>query len=494
MSRARLPEVAPIVTAADRFDPASVLDVVPRWRAPTGEHYERPMHLAPYAELLDRAVLQGGVRAVVACPNQVGKSVTSISALAFAHLKRPGLAHMFLSYGKERSAQARRDLIDLCEDLGIKTHNSGDLTWLDDTTTVRWSSCSGAVIGFQCNGLMLADDIVRDDAAAHSASQREKLNRWFMRSALSRLSSKRVDGTPAASVVLVATRQHVHDLSGKMIETPGWEHLRIPALCDDEKNDPLGRKLGESIWPARKPASEYLAFQKNDPTGFATLAQGLPRADAAILFGDPVRFERDAMPKFGRNVWGVDLSYSGKQTADWNIMIGGLVDAQGRLWIHTILRQKEQPEAFIDRAAAAFRTKPGTCVFRYGTNEESACRELERAGIRLQRVKARETKMSFARESGAVREWNSGRVLVVEGAAGDAFCDALCETTLIEGLDRHDDDADGLSSCCYAAGFHLGPGRHSDDSDLFRPLKGRSLFGDFGGGQVLVDTSELRRN
>lgn len=50
------------------------------------------------------------------------------------------------------------------------------------------------------------------------------------------------------------TRWHEDDLGGRLIqdeENGGdrWHRIMLPALCEDEENDPLGRKIGDPLWP-----------------------------------------------------------------------------------------------------------------------------------------------------------------------------------------------------------------------------------------------------
>jgi predicted phage terminase large subunit-like protein len=54
-------------------------------------------------------------------------------------------------------------------------------------------------------------------------------------------------------VIIVATRWHEDDLVGRLVasEPDRWRVISLPALAEHE--DPLGRAVGEPLWPARYP-------------------------------------------------------------------------------------------------------------------------------------------------------------------------------------------------------------------------------------------------
>ncbi len=59
---------------------------------------------------------------------------------------------------------------------------------------------------------------------------------------------------PGGRIVVIQTRWHEDDLSGFLLrEDPdNWHEIRLPAICDD-LDDPLGRAIGEPLWPERYP-------------------------------------------------------------------------------------------------------------------------------------------------------------------------------------------------------------------------------------------------
>lgn len=91
-----------------------------------------------------------------------------------------------------------------------------------------------------------ADLLVLDDASAKNYEEamsptiREHTWDWFTSTAYTRLS-------PNGKVVVIATRWHEDDLSGRLIKQGGWHVLSLPAIA--EEDDEMGRLPGEPLWP-----------------------------------------------------------------------------------------------------------------------------------------------------------------------------------------------------------------------------------------------------
>lgn len=69
----------------------------------------------------------------------------------------------------------------------------------------------------------------------------------------------RTENFIANGLVSHNTRWHEEDLTGHIFNSPGaeqWTHIRLPAICD-APDDPLGRAIGESIWPERFDEAHY---------------------------------------------------------------------------------------------------------------------------------------------------------------------------------------------------------------------------------------------
>ena len=123
--------------------------------------------------------------------------------------------------------------------------------------------------------LLIVDDVIKSDVEALSeTTQRRHLN-WWKSTALTRLE-------PDAAIVGIGTRWSVDDLLGRLADSD-FEVVRLPAIAEDD--DPLGRELGEALWPARYPTG-VLAKIKEAQGGFWWQAQyqGTPEPVSGNLF------------------------------------------------------------------------------------------------------------------------------------------------------------------------------------------------------------------
>jgi len=102
----------------------------------------------------------------------------------------------------------------------------------------------GAIAGHGANALII-DDPHRNRESADSPHQQDRIFQWWQDDALTRLE-------PDGIVLLMLTRWNTGDLAGRILEhesDPPWEVIRLPALA--EEHDPLGRVVGEPLWPER---------------------------------------------------------------------------------------------------------------------------------------------------------------------------------------------------------------------------------------------------
>lgn len=98
------------------------------------------------------------------------------------------------------------------------------------------------IAGFRSD-LTVIDDPVKGRKEAESETVRNGVWDWWVFDVRPRLK-------PGGKVVLIMTRWHEDDLAGRILAEEGseWKVLRLPMEADTE-DDPLGRRLGERLWP-----------------------------------------------------------------------------------------------------------------------------------------------------------------------------------------------------------------------------------------------------
>lgn len=93
--------------------------------------------------------------------------------------------------------------------------------------------------------LLIIDDPIKNDAEARSPHCREKQWEWWQSVASTRLR-------PGGLTVVIQTRWHRDDLTGKILAQAAeagrnWKQIKLTAIA--EEGDPLGRAIGQPLWP-----------------------------------------------------------------------------------------------------------------------------------------------------------------------------------------------------------------------------------------------------
>lgn len=161
--------------------------------------------------------------------------------------------------------QASRDLLsDVGPDLygvSVRQDSRSSSDWRTTAGGGMLTAGVGGAITGKGGDLLIIDDPFKNAEQASSLVIREKVWHWWLSTARTRLH-------PGGFVILVLTRWHDDDLAGRLLkaarEDPDvdqWHELRLPALA--EADDPLGRKPGEPLWPARYDAATLEKTRKS---------------------------------------------------------------------------------------------------------------------------------------------------------------------------------------------------------------------------------------
>lgn len=164
--------------------------------------------------------------------------------------------------------------MDLAERFGRKIRNTlmgpesvatfGPLIPGDNRAAGRWETIKGgeyyaAGVGGPITGrrsnLGLIDDPVKSRKEADSVTYRETTWQWYLGDFRTRL-------LPGAGIIVIQTRWHEDDLSGRILpkdydfrsgwvkarDGELWYVLNFPAICE-RGDDGTGREIGEALWP-----------------------------------------------------------------------------------------------------------------------------------------------------------------------------------------------------------------------------------------------------
>lgn len=192
--------------------------------------------------------------------------------------------------------------------------------------------------------LGIGDDLFKDHEEARSQAIRDQAWNWFTKVFMTRRMGRKL-------VILVMTRWHSDDVIGRLTdpenphynaeEAKRWKIIRLPAISEEpcaENNfqaDPLGRKPGEALWPARYDLDFLHSQQRLDPLGFAALYQQRPSvADGVLFLRENVRYYNKADLPDNLNFYcGSDHAVKTGQRNDFTVMLKAGVTKQSDIYL-----------------------------------------------------------------------------------------------------------------------------------------------------------------
>lgn len=308
-------------------------------------------HHRNYHDVLDRLALDlesGACKmGVISTPPQIGKSTWVNWFVAWRMARHPEDPIIRMSYAASLATKHGRYVQQIVEDhggeFGLLPRKGawGQDEWETRTgAALRSGGMLTGVSGYPCT-LMLLDDPLSGRAQADSQVYRDRTWDEYSGSLVSRMR-------PGSPLLVVATRWHMDDPIGRLIEKHGDERtggkvrvINLAALA--RENDILGRAVGEPLqhpWIDPEDHDAALAHwndqrAKSTMRDWYSLYQGDPRpVEGALLTEAQVAAAtwRGDLPEFVKTVVGVDQSGGGRDVA--GIIAGGLT-ADGKLiWTH----------------------------------------------------------------------------------------------------------------------------------------------------------------
>ena len=265
-------------------------------------------HLAPVAQLLERAAAGECVRAVIAAPVRHGKTTLVKASILYLLRRNPRLRINFASYASDLAEAKMYEVRQLAPSQGIRMAPDFD-------TDAEWRTIeggavkAGGLIGGPWNGqganVGFVDDPYKNAEQADSFAYREKTSTAFWSAFMTRLE-------PGASCFEIAACWGNHDL-GQELRRKGWEWVCLPAL--DESEQPL--------WPERWSRDELLRVRASQPARlWAALYQGSPLPEGGRIFDPSHLAMYDALPSGPYiDALGLDLAYGARRQHDRSALV-----------------------------------------------------------------------------------------------------------------------------------------------------------------------------
>ncbi len=302
------------------------------------------------------AVTRGEIsRLIISAPPRHGKSeLTSIRLPAWYLGRNPTKQVITASHGADLAEKFGRDVRNLFSESSFRALFPEIGIAADSSARGLWHTTKGGVyaavgVGGSATGkgadLALIDDPFKGRAEADSEVIRESVWDWYRSVLRTRLM-------PGGSIILINTRWHPSDLSGRLIEEmeagtgERWEVLNLPAIALD--NDPLGRLPGEPLWPSAYDLEALAATELSlGDREWSALYQGAPTSGQGGVFKVAQLQALDAAPAGGTVVRAWDLAATaqvGTRDPDWTVGFKLARYPDGRFGILDVVRLRGGPD------------------------------------------------------------------------------------------------------------------------------------------------------
>lgn len=331
-------------------------------------------HLLYISTKVATAVHNGGGRIIISLPPRHGKSrMLSIGSTVWGLETYPGYYFGLCTYGSQLSLDFSGTVRDQLErnqdklDVRIrKGSNRIDKFLTENDGGVMAFGVGGAMTGRGFHVFFL-DDYIKQLKEALSPTYRQQIWDWFVTTAFTRLE-------PGATVVIVATRWHDDDLIGRIIKEmkDAWEYIRIPALAED--NDPLGRAVGEALFPERYDVEALLSIKRMlGSFWFSAIYQQNPRDDESRMANKDWLQYTGNLPNPNTLTWGRIWDFAGlKNAGDYTVGLKlGADKPNYRGYITDIRRGQMSPDS-VDELFKAVAKEDGKHVTIYIAQEPGA--------------------------------------------------------------------------------------------------------------------------
>lgn len=322
-----------------------------------------PIHLARLMDTLQRCATTPFGRCMIFMPPGTAKSTYTSAVLPAwcigndltGHYwpKRQG-RYIIASYADDLAEDQSRRCQQILKQEEYSHIWDTPVTLGDLTGASKWNTNTGCevqakglmagITGKRANGVII-DDPVKNREEADSPQTQKRIVNEYQGSVLSRL-------LPGAWIAFIMTRWNENDLAGYILpdDYKGesglikckdglfWEILNLPAKAENI-DDPLGRAMGEYIFPEYYPAQHWQMYE-NTPSSegqrdWASLYQQRPTAQGSGKFTrdmfEPYYYDPDDVPLALTLIGAGDYAVT-KDGGDWTELAIWGMDSNSTLW------------------------------------------------------------------------------------------------------------------------------------------------------------------
>lgn len=423
-------------------------------------------HHALILEVLEKVITGTLPRAMLFLPPGSAKSTMgSVVAPAWAMGKFPGMKIILASYGSDLARKHGRRARQVARSPEFKaifnTTISADTSAADEwalTNGSEYLACGllSGITGHRAQGVII-DDPVRGRQDADSETVQERTWNAYQEDIRTRL-------LPGGWECLIQTRWSEQDISGRLLPADyegqtglircqdgrDWYVVCLPAQCE-RADDPVGRKIGDYLWPEWFKDGHFETFKQNARTWNA-LFQQRPQPEQGTFFQREwfKRYKVGEHPKqlhkYGSSDYAV--TDNGGDFTEHGV-IG--VDHNSDLWVLDWWTGQKEADVWIDSQLDLMKIHQPFCWFGESGVIKRAIspflnRRMQEREVygRVEWITSISDKVTKAR--GFQGRAAAGKVHLPEGPVGDAIIDQLLRFP----TGKNDDKVDVFSIFCLA--------------------------------------------
>ena len=406
-------------------------------------------YLVKISKLITEKILEGGGRLIITLPPRHGKSeLISKYTPAWFLSRFPERNVILASYESDFAAHWGRQVRNILNE-GV----FGEARLSEDSTAAYrfnlrqggamiTAGFGGAITG-RGGDVLVVDDPVKNWADAKSPTKQKSTLEWFHSTFYTRAESH-------STIIILQTRWDENDLAGSL-DPDEWTLINFPAIA--MADDPLGRKEGEALCPARYSAKTLLNIKANIGSEmFNSIYQGNPLPPSGVKFRrEWIRFYKrdDIYPNrintnpFDQLIFSWDLAFDGDVGSDYSV---------GQVWATKgdkfyLLGQRRERAKFIRQKELVISLKgewPSyiACLIEKAANGAALIDAVQEdlSGI----IEIKPTESKEVRADYVTGLWEGGRVLIPDPTEEpwiEGFIDELVKFP----RSKHDDQVDAMT-------------------------------------------------
>jgi predicted phage terminase large subunit-like protein len=381
--------------------------------------------------------------------------------------RKPRRNVILASYASDIASKQGRRARQLIKSPSFQTLMEVGLS-ADNAAADQWAMTNGSeyMSGGLLSGLTgnraalgILDDPIRGREQAESETIRKKTWDAYIDDFCSRL-------IPGAPQIMILTRWHQDDPAGRILpetwdgesgvfagrDGRTWHVICLPAIAD-RLDDPLGRKIGETLWPEWFSHEHWKPFQQNKRT-WSSLYQQKPTPDEGTYFQREWFKRYEKLPENLHYYITSDHAPGGTESNDFNCVRVWGINPEGDIFLADGFRTQETLDKVADKVIGTAEN-PGGLIKRYRPfcwfpEDDNNWKSAEGFIVRMMRERNTHCRIEPISPHGSDKPTKArsfqamaamGRVWIKEGSEGDD----IIEQYLKFPAGKHDDEVDAGS-------------------------------------------------